>query len=110
MTSSFVHVIEHVQGSRASAFCVVIRDRGLHVVRLVLGKRWRWLRLPEAAQVDSPARCTMRVSYGDDERPSRVTGRDLADGVGCSAQRVGAADDRPDLSGLDQFLQGNQVG
>ena len=56
-------------------------------------------RLPLKAPRSTPG--MLQVSHGDDESPSRVTGRDMTDGVGCATQRVGAADDRSDLSGLD---------
>ena len=94
-------MIEHVQGSGAS---VATLRTGIVVylwfswcLASVGGGRDR---LEDALSTTA----MLQVSHGDDERPSRVTGRDLADGLGRLAQRVGAADDRPDLSGLDQFL------
>jgi hypothetical protein len=59
---------------------------------------------PGAYGVDALVKC---VSHRDDERPSGVTSCDMADGVGRLTQRVGAADDRRDLSGLGQFFEGD---
>src|SRR5215212_6849683 len=100
-----------------SSFCscdrVTFRDPELLSLRYepgswsICGSLGAWQALAVAAIALKTPRSTtamLQVSHGDDERPSRVTGRNLTDGLGRLAQRVGAADDRPDLSGLDQFL------
>jgi len=52
---------------------------------------------------------SVRSSDGDDDLPSGVAGPDVAEGVGCFVEGVGAVDDRRDLPGREEVGQGEQV-
>src|SRR5918995_6909041 len=47
--------------------------------------------------------------HGDGDLASGVPASHMADRLGGFAQRIGAVDDRRDLAGLDQLLEGEQV-
>jgi hypothetical protein len=48
-------------------------------------------------------------SHRDDDRPSGMSFSDMSQCLTCSTQWERAVDDRRDLPGLDECLQGNQV-
>src|SRR5687767_2675433 len=57
----------------------------------------------------SPVRCLIRRSDGDDDLAAGVACSDVAEGVGCCAQRVGAVDDRGELPCLEPAGECAQV-
>ena len=46
---------------------------------------------------------------GDDDLSSGVSFSEIPKSLGSLAQPIGPIDDRPDLSGLDELLQDNQI-
>src|SRR4030088_1464615 len=61
--------------------------------------------LPAMGRVFAP----VRASDGDDNRASRVTLSDISDCLAGLTQWVRSVDDRRDLPGFDESLQGDQV-